>query len=112
MIELFNANTVISLLLALFFLAGAAVNFLAPESIKNDYKRWKYPRGFQYLTALVEFIAAALLIVPNVALFGAALGAATMAIAAMTVVFHKEYNRAIAPSLAMLASIYCFIILF
>lgn len=98
-------------MLAAFFLIDAVVNWIAPQSIKGDYQRWKYPRGFNYVTAIVEGVAAVLLLVPSTAIFGAGLACAVMVAAVITVLMHKEYGRAIAPGIALTASLVCLLML-
>lgn len=84
-------------LLAAFFLVGAYGNTFVTAEIATDYARWGYPQGFHYLTAILEFTAAAMLVFNPLRLYGSLLGSAVMLAAAGTVLFHGEYAHAMPP---------------
>lgn len=95
-------GAVLAWLLAAFFIVGAVINCALPVSIRKDYERWGYPDWFHYVTAALELVVAALLLVPASRPLGAALGTAVMAAAAGTTLIHQEYGRAVAPSVVLL----------
>ncbi|UHD45965.1 DoxX family protein [Aureimonas altamirensis] len=90
--------SMIGWLAAAAFAAGAAINFVAPPSIRADYARWGYPNGFNFVTAVMESLVAIALLFPSTRLWGAVLGALVMVVAAGTTLRHGEPKRAIAPS--------------
>lgn len=85
-----------------FFVIGGVVNWIAPKPIKKDYKRWGYPGWFHYVTAILELAIAGLLFLPEMKLWGSALGVAVMAAALGTLLIHREYKHAIAPAIALI----------
>lgn len=92
-------------LITAFFFVGAAINFIAPTSIRADYARWGYPGWFHYVTALLELAVALQLLFPATRLQGAALGALVMLAAVGTTLTHREYKRAIAPFVVLLLTL-------
>ncbi|MEO9340496.1 DoxX family protein [Mesorhizobium sp. SB112] len=84
-------------LLAAFFLAGAYGNSFVTAGIAADYARWGYPPGFHYLTAILEFTTAVMLMFRPLRFYGSLLGSAVMLAAIGTVVFHGEYAHGIPP---------------
>lgn len=99
--------TIICYALALFFLVGAAVNLIGPSAFREAYARWGYPAGFRFITAALELLAAILLIMPGMALFGALLGAAIMLAAVLTIVLHREWSQVPPPLVALVACLAC-----
>lgn len=87
----------LAVLLAVFFLMGAAGNILALGEIPADYARWGFPIWFRFVTGVVELTAAILLLWPSTRFSGAAVGLLVMGAACATVIFHGEVGRAIAP---------------
>jgi hypothetical protein len=88
-------------LLAAFFLVGSYGNTFVSARIAADYARWGYPENFHYLTAVLEFITAGLLMSRSRRFYGSLLGSAVMLAAAGTVVQHGEYTHAIPPLLVL-----------
>ena len=99
------AASLLSWLLVAFFAVGAGINLIAPKAIRDDYTRWGYPAWFHYATAALELTVAVLIAFAASRPFGAALGAAVMASAAGTTMFHGEYTRAIAPSVVLVLTL-------
>lgn len=89
-------------LLAASFIVGTVINCFTSESVRKDYARWGYPDWFHYVTAALELTVAVLLLFPASRPLGAALGTAVMAAAAGTTLIHREYARAIAPSVVLI----------
>jgi hypothetical protein len=92
---------ILAWLVTLFFVVGGVGNWIAPPAVRSDYQRWGYPKWFHYVTALTEFMAAALLFFPDLRLVGAGLGAVVMAAALLTVIRHREYSHAVAPAIVI-----------
>lgn len=93
---------ILALLLAAFFLVGAAVNAIGPSQIRADYARWGYPGWFRLLTAALELATAVLLFPPALRAIGITLGVAVMAGALLTLLRHKEPRHAIAPTVVII----------
>lgn len=91
--------------IAAFFLIGAAINTFAPASIRADYARWGYPKWFHYVTAALESGVVILLLFPAARFAGAVLGALVLLAAAGTTLAHREYGRAVAPTIALLLTV-------
>lgn len=97
MFELTIANG-LAWALAAFFVVGAIGNWIAPPTIRADYSRWGYPSWFHYFTAIMEMAAAVMLFMPDWRIAGAIVGTAVMLAALATVLRHREFTHAIAPS--------------
>ncbi|CAN7411452.1 DoxX family protein [Pararhizobium sp. LjRoot238] len=90
-------GNVLAWLLAAFFLVGAYGNTFVTGEIAADYARWGYPESFHYLTAFLEFMAAVMLILRPLRLYGSLLGSVVMLAAVGTVMFHGEYTHGVPP---------------
>lgn len=100
-------NIVISLFfwaLAIFFFYGALNNFLARGNLRETYRRWGYPDGFHYVTAVLEFIAAILLLIPGTRIFGAALASGVMIAAIGTLLRAGLRKQALTPGVVLALS--------
>ncbi|RZJ32518.1 MAG: DoxX family protein [Brevundimonas sp.] len=104
MFELTIANG-IAWAVAAFYVVGAIGNWIAPPTIQADYSRWGYPGWFHYLTAVMEMAAAVMLFLPEWRIAGAVLGTLVMLGALATVLRHREFTHAIAPSVVAAFSI-------
>lgn len=100
-----NWKSVLALVLAAFFVVGGIGNILASATILEDYRRWGFPDGFNYVTGTLELIAAVLIAWRPMRVFGAALAAAVMTAAAGTVLFHGEFTHAIAPATVLIVTL-------
>ncbi|MFK3737570.1 DoxX family protein [Massilia sp. TN1-12] len=83
-------------LVAFFALAGL-LNMLGTAALLAEYRRWGYPGWFHYVTGTLELSSALLQARRTTAKVGAALGAAVMAAAFLTLVFHREWLHAAFP---------------
>ena len=61
-------------LLAAFFVLGGTLNIFASAEVVEDYRGWGYPGWFHYVTGLMEWTAAALMVLPFTRLAGCVLG--------------------------------------
>jgi len=93
--DYFSLVNILSWLLGLFFFVGAIINSLAPGKIREDYHRWGYPAWFRFITALLELIAAILIVSYRYKLPGLALAVLVMGAAIITLIYHKEFKHAI-----------------
>ena len=80
------------LLVAAFFGAGL-FNAVAAPATQRDFVRWGYPRWWGRLTGGLELICAALIALPATRVVGLVLGASIIAVAAWTVVRHREFGH-------------------
>lgn len=96
-VQLRALTGLIALPLAAFFLTDAIGNIFASAQTAADYARWGYPEGFHYASGSLEPAAALLLVFRSRRLWGGLLGAAVMAAASATLLWHGEYTHAIAP---------------
>ncbi|MBO9112722.1 MULTISPECIES: DoxX family protein [Rhizobium/Agrobacterium group] len=87
--------------LALFFIVGGSINFLATDQIRSDYVHWGYPIWFHYVTAILEFCVAFLLARRETRLLGSVLGAFVMFAAAATVLRSGDPIHALLPLIVL-----------
>lgn len=78
-------------LVAAVFLVGTLVNLVAPGSIREQYAGWGYPRWFHFVTAGLEAVACALILIPSMRTAGLALGILIMLAAIGTLVRARQY---------------------
>lgn len=90
-------TNILAWLLAAFFVLGGTLNIFATEEVVQDYQHWGYPGRFHYVTGLMEWSAAVMLVRRSTRLAGSALAAAVMLAAAGTVLLNGEYAHAVAP---------------
>lgn len=85
-------------LLSIWFLIAALsgaglVNAIGPSGTRSDFARWGYPRWWGLVTGGLEISSAILIALPASRVFGAALGAAIIAAAVLTVLRHRDYSH-------------------
>lgn len=88
---------IISVLLALAFLASGVPKLLGVPQTVEGFHRWGYPDWFRIVTGLVETGSALLLLIPRTAFVGASLLVATMIGAAYTHLTHNEAPFVVGP---------------
>jgi hypothetical protein len=86
-----------SFALAAFFVLGFVINTFAVKLVGPDYRRWGYPDWFHFLSGGLDLVVALLLPALVTRPFGVALGCGIMLAAMATVIYHREYPRAIPP---------------
>lgn len=92
------AQDLLAWTLTAFFLVGGVGNWVGPKNVRADYISWGYPAWFHRVTAVLELLAGILLAMASVRLWGIALGLVIMTAALITLIKHREYKHAIAPS--------------
>lgn len=95
----------IAYMLAAFFVVGAVVNFILPAKMRDDYRRWGYPAGFNVVTGALELLAAILIVVPSTRLWGIALAAVVMLAAVATTLRHDGPKASTAPVVALVLTV-------
>lgn len=102
-----DIGTILVWIAAAFFLFGGLSNLIGPPGIRASYRRWGYPSWFRFVTAALEFMVAAMLLMPDYRVAGAILGTAIMLAATATLLRNREYGHAIAPPIVILLIAAC-----
>jgi DoxX-like family len=85
--------------LAAFFVLGFFINTFGVSKVGPEYERWGYPDWFHFVSGGLDLVVALLLPAMMTRPFGVLLGCAIMMAAMATVIYHREYPRAIPPSI-------------
>ncbi len=88
---------ILSWALAAFFLIGFFINTFAVKKVGPDYRRWGYPDWFHFVSGGLDLVVALLLPAELTRPYGVVLGCCIMLVAIATVVWHREYPRALSP---------------
>jgi hypothetical protein len=83
--------------LSAFFALGFVINTFAVKKVGPEYERWGYPDWFHFVSGGLELLVALLLPAAVTRPFGIMLGSAIMLAAVATVIYHREYTRAVPP---------------
>lgn len=94
-----NAATVIA---AAAFLIGAVVNATARKPVREEFVRYGFPWWWCWVTALLEFTTAALLLLRPTFTLGVALGACIMVAAIVAIVRARDYRHVSPPAIFLL----------
>jgi hypothetical protein len=86
------------------FAAAGLVNVTALSAVREIYARWDIPGAFYRTLGIVEIIAAALLGMPHLRIFGIAMAAPIMFGAIVTLLNHRHYLYA-APAVLIMAAL-------
>jgi hypothetical protein len=90
---------ILSWALAAFFVLGFFINTFAVKKVGPDYRRWGYPDWFHFVSGGLDLVVALLLPAAATRPYGVALGCSIMLVAIATVIRHREYHRALPPSI-------------
>jgi hypothetical protein len=102
-ITLSSLGEALSLVLTTLFTLAGVLNLAAPDFVRRFYRRWDYPRGFQYVAGLVQGLTAVFLAVPETRIWGGILGATILFVAIISLLHHRKYIYAVPAILVMLA---------
>jgi hypothetical protein len=94
----------IAWLLALAFTGAGIFNAIGGEVVQAEFLRWGYPAWWNFITAALEMLCAALIVLPKTRIWGLALGAIVLIAAIATVTSHREYMHLL-PGVALAALI-------
>ncbi|KQQ38887.1 hypothetical protein ASG19_07735 [Rhizobium sp. Leaf306] len=94
-----NAAT---LLAAAAFLLGAAINASGSKVIRDEFVRYGFPSWWCWITAILEFLTAVLLILRPTFAIGVALGACIMVAAILAVVRARDFRHIPPPAVFLL----------
>jgi Ni/Fe-hydrogenase subunit HybB-like protein len=72
--------------------------------VKAQFMRWGYPAWWNFVTAALELLSAALIVLPETRIWGLALGATVLIAATATVTWRREYKH-LTPVVALAALI-------
>ena len=92
----------IAWLLAFAFTGAGIFNAMGGAVVQAQFLRWGYPAWWNFITAALETLSAALIVLPETRIWGLALGAMVLIAAVSTVTWHREYEH-LPPGLALAA---------
>jgi uncharacterized membrane protein YphA (DoxX/SURF4 family) len=91
-------------LLAFAFAGAGLFNAIGGAAVQAQFMRWGYPAWWNFVTAALEVLGAALIVLPETRIWGLALGAMVLIAAIATVTWRREY-RHLPPGVALVALI-------
>jgi hypothetical protein len=94
--------SVIAWLLALAFTGAGLFNAMGGAVVQAQFRRWGYPAWWNFMTAALELLSAALTVVPETRIWGLALGAMVLIAAIATLTWRREYEH-LPPGVALAA---------
>jgi DoxX-like family len=94
----------IAWLLAIAFAGADLFNAIGGAVVQTNFLRWGYPAWWNFVTAALEMLSAALIVVPETRIWGLALGAMVLIAAIATVTWRREYAE-LPPGVALAALI-------
>jgi uncharacterized membrane protein YphA (DoxX/SURF4 family) len=80
-------------LLAVAFTGAGIANAIGGAAVQAEFKRWGYPAWWNFVTAALEVLGAALIVLPETRILGLALGAMVMIAAIATVIWRQDYKH-------------------
>ncbi len=89
-------------LLAFAFAGAALFNAMGGPAVQAQFLRWGYPAWWNFMTAALEMLSAALIVLPETRIWGLALGAMVLIAAIATVTWRREYQH-LPPGVALAA---------
>ncbi|MBP2463693.1 MULTISPECIES: DoxX family protein [unclassified Rhizobium] len=94
-----NAAT---LLAAAAFLLGAVINASGSKAVREEFVRYGFPSWWCWITGILEFLTAVLLILRPTFAIGVALGACIMVAAILAVIRVRDFRHIPPPSVFLL----------
>ena len=92
-------------LLAFAFAGAGIFNAMGGAAVQAQFLRWGYPAWWNFLTAALEILSAALIILPDTRIWGLAVGAIVLIGAISTVAWRQDYKHL--PPAGGLAALTC-----
>ena len=92
----------IAWLLAFAFTGAGIFNAMGGAVVHAQFQRWGYPAWWNFITAALEMLSAALIVLPETRIWGLALGAVVLIAAIATLTWRREYGH-LAPGVALAA---------
>lgn len=97
-----SAGNAATLLAAAAFLLGAVINASGRRAVQEEFVRYGFPSWWCWITAILEFLTAVLLILRPTFAIGVALGAFIMVAAILAVLKARDFHRIPPPSVFLL----------
>ncbi len=94
----------IAWLLAFAFAGAALFNAIGGAAVQARFVRWGYPAWWNFITAALEMLSAALIVLPETRIWGLTLGAMVLIAAIATLTWRREYQH-LPPGVALAALI-------
>ncbi len=79
--------------LAIIFAGSAGLNLAGPEFVREEFEKWNYPSWLRFAVAVMEFAAAALLLMEGTRVYGAILALAILASVIFSMTKTREWLR-------------------
>ena len=89
-------------LLAFAFAGAGIFNAMGGAAVQARFVRWGYPARWNFITAVLEILSAALIVFPETRIWGLALAALVLIAAIATVTWLREYEH-LPPGVALAA---------
>jgi drug/metabolite transporter superfamily protein YnfA len=87
------ASNAMAWLLAFAFAGAGLFNGIGGASVQSKFLRWGYPAWWNFVTAAVEILCAALIVFVETRYWGLALGALVMIAAIATLIWRRDYKE-------------------
>lgn len=97
-------SSAIAGLLTFAFTGAGLFNAIGGAAVQAKFVRWGYPVWWNFVTAAVEILCAALVAVAQTRVWGLAIGALVLIAAIATLVWRRDYKE-LAPGMAFTALI-------
>lgn len=95
----------LSYFVGFMMLTGVFVNAIGPAAVREAYARWGFSPQFRYVTAILEAVATALILIGATCSAGLALAAAIM-LAAMAILWRaRQYLQSLPAALVLTAAV-------
>ncbi len=92
----------IAWLLAFAFAGAGIFNAIGGAAVQARFVRWGYPAWWNFITAALEMLSAALIVLPETRIWGLTLGAMVLIAAIATLTWRREYEH-LPPGVALAA---------
>jgi uncharacterized membrane protein YphA (DoxX/SURF4 family) len=79
--------------LAIIFVGSAGLNLAGPEFVREEFEKWNYPSWLRPAVAVMEFTAAALLLMTTTQTWGAVLALLILAAVVFSMARTREWLR-------------------
>ncbi|AVH45362.1 DoxX family protein [Agrobacterium tumefaciens] len=97
-----SVDNAATLLAAAAFLLGAVVNASGRKAVQEEFVRYGFPSWWCWITAILEFLTAVLLVSRPTFAIGVALGACIMVAAIIAIIRASDFRHILPPSLFLL----------
>jgi heme A synthase len=91
-----------TLLAAAAFLLGALINASGRKAVQEEFVRYGFPSWWCWITAILEFLTAVLLVLRPTFAIGVALGACVMVAAIIAIIRARDFRHLPPPSVFLL----------